>query len=109
VTPSERRLAAVAAVFAPQAAARLLSRAPSAACAEEATRLSTLSRADRIAALSTALADPQPVPPARGPGAPDAERPRLAALLAEVAAGRAAGPGVAPLLLRIVRERLASP
>jgi hypothetical protein len=103
VRPEDTLLCALAAAVAPRRAADWLRRAPAPGSAEAASRLALLPRAVRLAALAAAAP-----PPRRHPTAPAAERPRVAAVLAALASGRAPAPGVSPVLLRVCRERLAA-
>ena len=94
-------LAALSATLAP-GRAEVLARCAAAGGAAEAVRLAALPAADRLAALEAALgALPAPAPEARAVAAA-AERPRLAALLRDDLAARAAP----SLLRRLLLERL---
>ncbi len=105
----DRRLAALAAVFAPARAAQLLARLGTPGSDETAAiaaELAACPRRERLAALAAALG-PESRPPE--PLAHQAERPRVAALLRELELnGNPPGPPAAPALLRLCRERLAA-
>lgn len=106
---SDRRLAALTALFAAERVRALLARlddpgGPELTAAAEA--LAGAPRRDRLAALGAALAGP-----ARDGGWREVlthERGPVAALLAGVA-DRAGSPGASPLLVRLCLERLVPP
>ena len=110
--PADRRLAALAAVYAPDAAGRILRRlaAPGEEVAAWGQALAGRPRAERLAALADALA------PLAGPGDPAARELLLGAERSAVARSlRCRGPGsppwprrAHPLLVRAARERLAA-
>jgi hypothetical protein len=112
MTPEACRLAALAALFAPDRAVALLTlvAGPEAAeLANGAAALLVLERDARLRALESALAGPAPADRrARAAALAAAERPAIAAaLLAAGGAAALAGP-VAPLLARRIRERLSA-
>jgi hypothetical protein len=106
VSLAERRLASLAAVFARDRAAVLLSglsgsRAPE--LAAQAARCARGSREARLAALAETLVAPA-ISPSRIARAVESERPRLARLVGAAAAGRPLPAGVSPLLARLALE-----
>lgn len=109
--PADRRLAALAAAFAPDGAARILGRL---AGGEEAaawgSALAALPRAGRLAALADSLAsvaDPAGLGTARA--LLDAERPSVAHALRALVVERTPGPArPSPVLARAALERLAA-
>ncbi len=111
LSAADRRLAALAATFAPDVAARIMSRlAGGELAAAWGQALAALPRAERLAALAGALASfAEPVSLAAGQAMLDAERPAVARALHRLVRGRAPWPGgVHPLLARAARERLAA-
>ncbi len=109
MTAADRRLAALAALFAPGSAVALLARLGGAGRADPvgyAARLAAAPRRDRLAALSAAVAIDPDVAHARAEAVATAERPRVAALLRTLAAGGGADAGVSPALIRLCRERI---
>lgn len=109
MTARARRVAALAAVFAPSTAGALLARMadPDAADAlAGAGALASASRRDRLRALAGALAADPELGRARADGAVASERPRVAALLRAVAAGEPSPPGASPVLVRLCREAI---
>jgi hypothetical protein len=100
VSGADRRLAALAAALLPDRGPALLTRSCAVPAAlEEAARLAALPRSERLRALAAALAAAEP--PA-GPS-PDPERPRVAAVVRAVQAGREVEPEVSPLVARIAQ------
>ncbi len=102
----DRTLVALAAAFVPDRARALLARlaspdAPDAVA--HAARLAVKDRRERLRVLSAALAAPRSTA-AAGLDPAALERPVVAALLRRLRIG-AAPPGVAPVLLRLCRER----
>lgn len=111
LAPADRRLAALAATFAPDVAARIMSRlAGGELAAAWGQALAALPRAERLAALADALASfAEPVSLAAGQAVLDAERPAVARALHRLVRERAPWPaGLHPLLARAARERLAA-
>ncbi len=111
MTPDRLRLATLCALLAPGRAAGLLGRvsgAEEAECVAFAAALSGRERGERLRVLSGTLAGPSPADRrARALALAAPERPRVAARLL-TAGGAPAAPGpVAPLLERLLRERLA--
>lgn len=107
MTPADCRLAAAAACLAGPRAAALLARASKEAAAE-AARLAARPRGERLRALGAALEGAAPASRSeRARELADRERPRVAALVDRLGHGSQPGPGVAPALARLVRERLA--
>lgn len=105
---ADRRLAAAAACLAGPRAAALLARGPSDQAAAEAARLAAGSREVRLRALGAALEGANPAHlRERAREVAGQERPRIAALVARLGQGGSPGPGVAPALVRLVRQRLA--
>jgi hypothetical protein len=108
VTPAHHRLAATAACLVGPRAASLLARGPSPEASAEAASLAALPREERLRTLAVALESAsleERCARAREFARP--ERRRVAALVTRVGRGEKPGPGVAPTLVRIVRERLA--
>jgi hypothetical protein len=108
LTPGDRRLSALAALFAPARAPALLARAggPGAARGvEHAARLASASRRERLAALATAIAVDAGAVRTRAEAAAGLERPRVGALLRALASG-APGTGASAPLVRLCRERM---
>jgi hypothetical protein len=109
VTADDRRLAALAALFAPARAAALLGRRSSGAdeVAALAGRLAAIDRRARLEEASLALA---PQEESRAPEASEEialrERRRVAGVLRSLATGVAVPPEVSPALVRLCRERL---
>lgn len=109
--PADRRLAALAAVYAPDAAERILGRlVRGGEVAARGQALAGRPRAERLAALADALA-----PPAEPSGPPArevvlaGERPAVARALGCRGPGPSPWPPRAhPLLVRAARERLAA-
>lgn len=101
MTAEDRRLCALAAALAPREAAAWLRRAPAPEAPDAAARLAALPRSARLAALAAAT-PPSP----RASRRSTAERGPVAAVLDALGAGRVPE-GVAPLLVRVCRERLA--
>jgi hypothetical protein len=105
---TDRGLAALAAVFAGGRAPALLSRVSgplAVAGVEDAGRLATAPRKDRLAALSGAMSfEPKRVR-AAAEAAAALERPRVAALLRALGSGSPAPRSSAPLV-RLCRERI---
>jgi hypothetical protein len=102
VTPADLRLAALAAVFARDRASELLARWAEPHVAERARELAAVSRRERLAALSTALA--AGLARADGAAALDdlrREHPRVADALRSPS-----GVPLRPGLARLLRERL---
>lgn len=109
--PADRRLAALAAVYAPDAAGRILARL--ARCGEVAAwgqALAGRPRVERLAALADALAPlAEPIGPTPREVVLQGERPAVARALRATGPGPAAWPPqVHPLLVRAARERLAA-
>jgi hypothetical protein len=107
-TGRERRLAALAAAFAGGRASSLLSRlgGPRAVSAvEDAGRLASAPRRDRLSALAAAMSSDPEAARASAEAASALERPRVAALLRAMGAGDAPA-GAAPPLVRLCRERI---
>jgi hypothetical protein len=108
VTHADRRLRALAALFAAERAIGLLARAGeprSREALDDVARLASGPRRERLAALASAVSvDPASVR-ASATAAAALERPRVAALLRELAAGGSALRAPDPLL-RLCRERL---
>lgn len=109
--PADRRLAVLAAVYAPDAAGRILGR--SARCGEVAAwgqALAGRPRAERLAALADALAPlAEPSAPAAREVLLEGERRAVARALRCPGPGPSAWPAQAhPLLVRAARERLAA-
>lgn len=108
MTEADRRVASLAAVFAPERAPGLVARLSGAAASEavrHAERLSAAPREERLRSLSAALAFR--ADPAHAEAAAALERPAVAAVLRALLADRsAADPGASPLLVRLCRERL---
>jgi hypothetical protein len=109
VSAGGRRIAVLAALFAPERAGALLARlgaaeAPDAAA--HAARLASAPRRDRLRALALALAVEPESASARAEAAASAERPRLAALLRCLAAGFPPAPAVSAAIVRVCRERI---
>jgi hypothetical protein len=103
VTGADRRLAALAALFAPEDASALLAGLGEPFADDVARRVARLAEAprqERLAALGAALASDGPDPA----GAAGGERPRVAAALRRVASGSATE---ARALRRLVAERVA--
>jgi hypothetical protein len=108
VTSRSRRIAALAAVFAPARAGALLARLSDADAADAidgAAALSASSRRDRLRALAGALAVDPGERRARAEAAAACERAAVAALLRAVAAG-APPAGASPALVRLCRETI---
>jgi len=108
LTPGDRRLAALAALFAPGRAAALLARRgdPDAARGvEHAARLASASRRDRLSSLAAAIAADAEPAHAWAVGAASLERPRVGALLRALASGASVTGASAPLV-RLCRERM---
>lgn len=108
-TPADHRVAALAAVFAPERAAAFASRlaGPAAArVAAEAEELIRAGRRERLTALARALAPPTTGRVATESPTARPEAPRIAALLLALCAGEPTG-DAHPLLVRACRERLA--
>ncbi len=109
--PADRRLAALAAVYAPDAAGRILGRvAHCAAVAAWGQALAGRPRVDRLAALADALAPlAEPSSPTAREAVLGGERPAVARALRSAGPGPSAWPPQAhPLLVRAARERLAA-
>lgn len=106
MTPDDHLLASLAAALAPARAAALLARLPGArGLPAHAAARAGAPRAERLRALAAALAASRGSP-ARAEAAAAGERPRVAALLRRLGSGASTPPGVSPLLLRLLRERL---
>lgn len=105
---ADRRLAALVAAFAPDAAGRLLGRLAGGEPAALGGSLAALPRAERLGELAGALAScaaPAGAPAARAVLEP--ERPRVARRLRPMVVGHASWPAGLPLLLaRAALERL---
>jgi hypothetical protein len=104
----DRRVATLAALFAPDRAASLLARlAPPADvdAVSYAVRLAGVSRRDRIEALTVVLSVDATALRARADAAASTERARLATILKALGMGGAA-PRAAALVLRLCRERI---
>jgi len=104
----DRRLATLAAVFAPERAAALLERLGTPGAGEasaHAARLAAAPRPERLQALSRALAADSAVR-ARAEAAARLERTRVASLIRALASGTAALDAPSPFVLRLCRERL---
>ena len=111
LSAADRRLAALAATFAPDVAARIMSRLTGGELAATwGQALAALPRAERLAALAGALASlAEPVNLAAGQAVLDAGRPAVASALHRLVRGGAPWPGgVHPLLARAARELLAA-
>lgn len=107
---AERRLATLAALFAPASATSLLARCAGDAAADavaHATRLAAAPRAERLGALAAALSTDAAAVRGAAELAARAERPRVAAVLRGIAGGAPAEAGVSPVLLRLCFERTA--
>lgn len=105
---ADRRLGALAALFAPGRARALAARAsdPGAlASLEDSARLATAPRRERLAALATAVSADPGASRACAEAAAALERPRVAAVLRALGSGTPA-PDVSPPLLRLCRERV---
>ncbi len=108
MTPADRRLRALAALFAAERAAGLLARAgdPRTRDAlDDVARLASGPRRERLGALASAISTDSAPVRASATAAAALERPRVAALLRELAAGGGALSVSGPLL-RLCRERL---
>ena len=109
LSAADRRLAALAATFAPDVAGRILGRLaggePAAAWGQA---LAALPQAERLADLAGALESfAEAVDPAAARAVLDAERPAVARALRRLVLGRASWPAGLPLLLaRPALERL---
>lgn len=106
----DRRVATLAAVFAPAAASSLLARYAGEGGAElvaHAARLVSAPRAERLRALAAALTPDAGLALAAAEEAAPGERPRVAAVLRSVASGAAPAANASPVLLRLCRERIA--
>jgi hypothetical protein len=108
MSPGERRLAALAALFTPGRAAVLLGRVRAAGASgtvAHAERLAAATRRERLQALAAAMTVETESARARAEDAAELERPRIAALLRGLEAG-ATSPAASAVLLRICRERI---
>lgn len=108
MTSHERRLAALAAVFAPGRAEALLRRSAGPASAEAiafAVGLAAAPRRERLEALARALAPDGAGVRAQAHRVAQLERPRVAALLRALGEGESPGEAL-PLLVRLCRERI---
>lgn len=108
MTPRTRRVAALAAVFAPSRAGALLRRVaePDAADAiAGAAAVVRAARRERLRALAGALASDPAEDRARAEVAAAAERPRTAALVRALARGEPS-PAASPALVRLCREAI---
>jgi hypothetical protein len=96
VTPAGRRLAALAALFAPERPGALLAGLGEPEAGDTARRAEALaarSRRERLAALAEALAPGAADGAVPSGGAPGRERPRVAEILRRVRSGIAVVPG----------------
>jgi len=113
-TRADRRLLALAAVFAPARATALLSRLAGAEAEpllREGERATAAPRPERLRALAMALGNPgsSQLPAATFEAVVIAERPQVAAALRRLAAGAAPSGSAGaprPALARLLRERL---
>jgi hypothetical protein len=108
VNERDRRVATLAALFAPDRARSLLARLPSPsndAAQAHAAELATLSRHRRLNALAMALAVDAAGIHAGAAAAASRERARLAALLTTLAAG-GPQPVADAVIVRLCRERI---
>jgi hypothetical protein len=108
VNEHDRRVATLAALFAPERAPSLLARLAPPADVEapaHAARLAGGSRRDRLEALAATLAVDAAAVRIRAEGAASTERARVATILRALGTGGAA-PAAAPLVLRLCRERI---
>ncbi len=106
MSPADRRLTALLAVFSPGNGASLVTRfgtAEIAGLAEQVERLAAAPRHERLSALAMALSSGSAAP-AQVSALARAERPRVSALLASL--GQGTPVGAAPALLRLCRHRL---
>jgi hypothetical protein len=110
MTPRERTLAALAALFAPARAAALAARIGSPAArdvAAHAARLAAAPRRERLSSLAAALATDQ-VAGARSRIDPASlERPAVACTMADIRSGGDA-PRASAALVRLCREQMAA-
>ncbi|HEU4385815.1 MAG TPA: hypothetical protein VFR85_20190 [Anaeromyxobacteraceae bacterium] len=109
LSPAERRLAALAAAFAPDVAGRILVRlAGGERAAAWAEALAARPRAERLDELASALGSSTgTVDPGAGRAVLDAERPALARAIRRLVTGSAPWPAGLPLVLsRAALERL---
>ncbi len=108
MTDDDRRLASLAAAFAPERAPALVARLSGAVSRDvvsHAARLAAARREERLRSLSEALAFAYD--PAHVEAAAAQERPLVAAILRALSAGDCtAGTGASPVLVRLCRERL---
>jgi hypothetical protein len=104
MTPTRRRMAALAALFAPDVPWALLD--PSGDAAPDGARLVGASRTERLRALAESLATDPAAARARSEAAAVLERPAVAEVLRVLGAGGAPGPGTSRALVRLCRERI---
>ncbi len=108
MTEDDRRVASLAAAFAPDRAPALVARLSGAVSRDvvsHAARLAAARREERLRSLSEALA--LAPDPARVESAAALERPAVAAVLRALSAdGWTGGTGASPVLVRLCRERL---
>ncbi|HEY6100622.1 MAG TPA: hypothetical protein VIW03_14390 [Anaeromyxobacter sp.] len=108
MTAGERRLVALAALFAPGRAHALLARVTGPAAAagvEDAARLAASPRRERLGALAAAIAMEAGPSRASAEAAAALERPRVAAVLRSLTSRTTAAGASAPLV-RLCRERI---
>jgi hypothetical protein len=109
VTARARRVAALAAVFAPKRAGTLLALlagADAGGALADAVALAGASRRERLAALAAALSSDPVETGARAAAAAATERTRVAALLRALAAGDAVTPPASAAIVRLCREAI---
>jgi hypothetical protein len=108
VNDGDRRLVALAALFAPASAQALLGRAAGGAAdlPAQAARLAGAPRRERLRTLAAALAVDTAAARRRADVATALERPRVAAVLRAVAGGAPHGVAVSAPLVRLCRERV---
>lgn len=107
MTPGERRLATLAALFAPSRAAALLARDAAAGAVravEHAARLAEAPRQERLNALAAAAETDAGAIRSSASVAAALERPRIAVLLRDLAEGKT--PSASSALVRLCRERI---
>ncbi len=107
MTDADRRIASVAAAFAPERAPGLVARMSGTGASgsvSHAARVAAAPRYERLLALSAALTFA--VDPAHVEAAARLERPAVAAVMRALAADERAAPSVSPVIVRLCRERI---